>query len=608
MINALCTQPAIDRLLENRWHRVNRDAWRAALLPRLEPLPPRWQSRLAAQLEKMLSAPVIAPMLSHPKYVAAAQQWGALLDRLQRTRIPLDASDADIIDAADAAAVECARWIERGGREAGFRFCETYGIEPPPIKRCKDEAPALARLRCALWWRRKLRAAHARSVEATAISLGYVHLRGDRYVSDETLARRGQQNRRNARTLESMQAENELGQRFTLAELAARSPANKEIRRGELITRLKGFESIAQQLGHAAEFVTVTCPSRYHAMLKSGERNPRHDRTLTPRDGQQHLSRTWARIRAKLARLRVPVYGFRIAEPHGDGTPHWHFILFCEQQHVETLRAVMRDHALRVDGDEPGAQQHRAKFEAIDRAKGSAVGYVIKYIAKNIDGFRVGDWQIDGDLIGDATLNLSPRIEAWASTWRIRQFQQIGGPPVGLWREMRRIPAERMADAPIEARDAWLAAQRITDPLLTDDDGEPLVLARADFGAFTMACGGPTMPRDARPMRLWRREVEALTRYGEPRPPQPRGLSAIGSRLRNFGGIVGELIVGGAAALVESVRHVWTILREGVREARSADPRTRVNNCTGRRIGASARVALRTSDRGPPAALAGAET
>lgn len=49
------------------------------------------------------------------------------------------------------------------------------------------------------------------------------------------------QNRRNAATLEATTARNEWGQVFTLAELVEKSPANKRIRRGELMTRIAGW-------------------------------------------------------------------------------------------------------------------------------------------------------------------------------------------------------------------------------------------------------------------------------------------------------------------------------------------------------------------------------
>ena len=46
----------------------------------------------------------------------------------------------------------------------------------------------------------------------------------------------------------------------------------------------------------------------------------------------------------------------------------------------------MRRHALRDGPDERGAQARRFTVERIDPAKGSAVGYVAKYVSKSIDG------------------------------------------------------------------------------------------------------------------------------------------------------------------------------------------------------------------------------
>ncbi len=101
-------------------------------------------------------------------------------------------------------------------------------------------------------------------------------------------------------------------------------------------------------------------------------------------------------IRAKLKRdnlevygLRFTVYGFRIAEPQHDGTPHWHLLLF------------MPHYAMQTDGNEPGAQQHRFKAIPIDKSKGSAVGYIAKYISKNIDGSSIQE--------------ATEQVEAWAS-------------------------------------------------------------------------------------------------------------------------------------------------------------------------------------------------
>lgn len=142
----------------------------------------------------------------------------------------------------------------------------------------------------------------------------------------------------------------------------------------------------------------------------------------------------WSRIRSKCKREVIAFYGFRVAEPQRDGTPHWHLLLFTKPDNTKQLRDIVKHYALQTDSNEPGAQQHRFKPVKIDPTRVTATGYIAKYISKNIHGYALEQDLFDGDPLKGAE-----RVEAWARTWGIRQFQQIGGPTVSLWRELRRI-------------------------------------------------------------------------------------------------------------------------------------------------------------------------
>ncbi|MGR8981778.1 MAG: replication endonuclease [Gammaproteobacteria bacterium] len=411
------------------------------------------------------------------------------------------------------------------------KIVEQYGINPPPVK--EGYEPAVNRMCCYRWWFRKIRNLRLRTLEEIARNIELVSRCRSTYASDYVIKLKRQQKEKNRLYLESTFVSNENGESYSLQELADRSVSNPAIRRAELMVRIKGFEMVAGLLGHVGEFYTLTVPSRMHACLHNGESNPRYDGP-SPQKAQEYLTHLWSLIRSELHRRKIQPYGFRVVEPHHDGTPHWHLLLFMPPEHRETVREVMRNYALADSGNEPGAQIHRFKAIAIDPSQGTATGYIAKYIAKNIDGYA-----LEQDLYGNDALEAAERITAWANTWGIRQFQQIGGPSVTVWRQLRKM--EKNDDEELEVIRQTATA--------------------SDWAAFMMAMGGPELPRSA----------HAIKPYYDTRRQLNLDTGEIVPALKGFYGDKASKQVAGVIFRTKDYdtrKHFWTIINGGSEERR----------------------------------------
>lgn len=318
-------------------------------------------------------------------------------------------------------------------------FCSEYGVTAPKVRakltaNSVTELGAISRMCEKGFWTRQLRKIFNQAYEQAAIELTLVNKHKQIYASDLTVKKRKQQKIYNENMLSSMKVINDVGQQFSLKELSDLNVSNPKVRKAELMVRMRGFEELSKAHNHQGLFITITCPSKYHAVhAKSGQRNEKYQ-SFTPYQANQYLCKVWSQIRAELERKNIKPYGFRVAEPQHDATPHWHMLLFVEKEQVALLQNIITHYALKEDGDEKGAIDKRCDFKLIDPKKGGATGYIAKYVSKNIDGKN-----LDKGVYGEDPITAAQRVDAWASCWNIRQFQQIGGSSVSVWRELRRL-------------------------------------------------------------------------------------------------------------------------------------------------------------------------
>ncbi|KHJ66078.1 replication protein [Pantoea rodasii] len=451
----------------------------------------------------------------------SARASGALWELMRRfNRLPdMTRADVDLLagDIANFTLAELVQAHAQSDSESDYKYTHRiymtaatitgeFNQTPPLWEKVtsrffepEEVTPAILRMQTEKWWKGRLRRIAASWREHLQIALANVSKKHTPYASRMTVSEWREQKRRTREFLKGLELENEeTGERISLIDKFDSSVSNPAIKRCELMNRIRGFENICNDMGFVGEFYTITAPSRYHATIKTGHRNRKWN-GASPADTQRYLCNVWQKIRAKLHREEIRIFGIRVAEPHHDATPHWHMLMFMLPENIDRVREVISDYAWREDGVELTSEKaRRARFhaEAIDPDKGSATGYVAKYISKNIDGYAL-DGELD-DESGKELKDTAPAVSAWAARWHIRQFQFVGGAPVTVYRELR-----RMADSET-AHGLSIEFAAVHDAA---DAG--------DWAGYVNAQGGAFVRRDELAVRTWYQPSEDLNAYGE---------------------------------------------------------------------------------------------
>lgn len=345
---------------------------------------------------------------------------------------------------------------------------------------------SLARMLCADWWYRKLWQMRCEWREEQLRAVCLVNRKASPCVSYEAVIHKREQRRKSLEFFQSHELVNADGDTLDMEDVVNASSSNPAHRRNEMMACVKGLELIAEMRGDCAVFYTITCPSRFHATLNNGRPNPKWT-SETVRQSSDYLVDTFAAFRKAMHKAGLRWYGVRVAEPHHDGTVHWHLLCFMRKKDRRTLTALLRKFAIREDRSELGNNTGpRFKSELINPRKGTPTSYIAKYISKNIDGRGLAK-EISKET-GKSLRDSAEHVSAWASLHRVQQFRFFGIPGRQAYRELRllagqaaRAQGDKKAGAPV-LENARLDA----------------VLAAADAGCFAtyiMKQGGVLVPR-----------------------------------------------------------------------------------------------------------------
>jgi Bacteriophage replication gene A protein (GPA) len=342
--------------------------------------------------------------------------------------------DAELKQIADGKATSARLRYARRAQDVLRRWGEVVPAPRPEERRQMDP----------IWHRRRLRRQAGQTRQHLAAALGTVGRGGAAYADDYSVERKREVDESGRtwaaeRVLRSPNGENTV----PMSEIVK---AGKNVSMIRLRTMTRGLDDYAVHHNLPAIFVTMTLPPAWHP-------NPAMGRATwngaSPKQTDGEMQRTWQRFRARLAANKVRCLGFRVWEPHRDGCPHAHALLYVNNaEQIETVDKILLDLCPEPESrllDEHGNQRRVAsKLEIIDRTRGSGASYLSKYLTDALDDEETAEVGEAGSKRANAE-----RVRATASErgWRRYGFLGVHGVQK-IWQRIVSMNKTECEDAP----------------------------------------------------------------------------------------------------------------------------------------------------------------
>ena len=232
--------------------------------------------------------------------------------------------------------------------------------------------------------------------------------------------------------------------------------SSRKARLAALYAQTLGLDELADRRGLLPVFITMTLPPQHHP-------NPRHglpyaglewEDAPCPEETDAAMGGLWTLLRARLAADDIDLLGLRVVEPHQDGCPHLHALLYFQDQ----AQSDRLDWHLQELCPEPvKGKRIASKLVMLDRTKAKPATYVMKYLLKCLPAHEDAARHADGTITDGDPDHLAhhAEVQAWASERRLRRFAWLGLHGIRTtWQRIRAMTDDEIEHAPDAMQEA----------------------------------------------------------------------------------------------------------------------------------------------------------